>query len=340
MTLVMSNNAQRRRTTRPKPSAPQQAAEAAPGLGVPGREPGRIGDILRRVRESRGESLDAVSAYVKIRRHYLDALEASQYQALPADTYAIGFLKTYADYLGLDGKAAVTQFRREVSGRSRQPELYMPQPEPEGRAPTAAIIIGGLFLALVVYALWYSLSSTDRASVTPPEVPVTTATADPLPAVTAAVPQTAPIQAALPAAVPAITQPVPMAQPVAPTIAATTQPAAAVPGAATLVPPMPKGQVYGETRAPARVQIKVLEESWILVTDSSGNNVFDKILRPGDVYNVPNIKGLNLTTGNGAGIVVSRDGQPLPRLGDKGRVVRNVSLDPEGVSSDGIKLSP
>lgn len=134
MTLVMSNNAQRRRNTaRPQSSAPPKAVEPASGLDTPGRESvSRIGDILRRVRESRGESLDAVSDYIKIRTHYLEALEASKYQSLPADTYAIGFLKTYADYLGLDGKAAVAQFRREVSGRPRQPNLYMPQPEPEG----------------------------------------------------------------------------------------------------------------------------------------------------------------------------------------------------------------
>ena len=235
-------------------------AEPVPGLDAPGREASRIGDILRRVRESRSESLHAVSDYIKIRTYYLEALEASQYQALPADTYAIGFLKTYADYLGLDGAAAVAQFRREVSGRPRQPNLYMPQPEPEGRAPTAAIVLGGIFLALAVYALWYSLSAPDRASLTPPEVPVTTVGVDQLPAPVTSVAQTpviAPPAPTIPAPVtntPTVVtrQPVPVTT----TEPAVTAPISPQPATTTSPPPaVPKGQTYGDTRSSARMQI-------------------------------------------------------------------------------------
>lgn len=325
-----------RRKNRPPAAAPAPAvvsAEPPVTTGTDANQPqGRIGDILRRVRESRGEYIEAISNYIKVRPHYLYAMEASRYQDLPADTYAIGFLRTYADYLGLDGKAAVAQFRREISGRRRQPELHMPQPIPEGRAPTTAMVVGGLCFALVIYGIWYSLAATDRATVTPPTLPTTTSSIQPnteATMVTTAPAGVGGTALAPPAPTQAVTVPTtanPAAPSPQPTPQATTQPNV---NPVVVTPPPPTGQIYGDVRQAARVELRVIEESWIMITNTEGKNIFDKILRPGDSYKVPNINGLKLTTGNGAGVRVYLDGRELPPLGDKGRVVRDVSLDGE-----------
>lgn len=136
----------------------------------------RIGDILRRVREQRGESLYAISDFLRIRPTFLAALENSRYDEFAADAYVTGFLKTYADYLGLDTRASVEMYRREMAGRRRKPQLNMPKPISEGRAPTVAILFGAAMAALLLYALWYWLSSSSRTQVElAPQLPRTPA---------------------------------------------------------------------------------------------------------------------------------------------------------------------
>lgn len=143
---------------------PQQPAPTIP----PMTESDRVGDILRRVREHRGEDLEVISDYLRIRPDYLFALENSHYEKLPADAYVIGFLRTYAAYLGLDGRGAIDQYRREMAGRRRKPQLSMPQPMSEGRAPTVVILVAAAVAFLILYGIWYGLSTPDEAVVSKP----------------------------------------------------------------------------------------------------------------------------------------------------------------------------
>ena len=139
----------------------------------------RIGDILRRAREQRGDDLQQIADYLCIRRSYLEAIEESRYDAFPADAYVIGFLRSYANLLGFDGRQAIDRYRGEMAGRRKKPQLSMPQPMGEGRAPSAIIIAAALVAVFLLYIVWYGLSSTDRAKVSqPPALPTTPATTD------------------------------------------------------------------------------------------------------------------------------------------------------------------
>ena len=62
-----------------------------------------IGSTLREARKRRKIELSEVEAATKIRPAYLRAIEAEDWDALPGDAYARGFVRTYAAYLGLDG---------------------------------------------------------------------------------------------------------------------------------------------------------------------------------------------------------------------------------------------
>ena len=81
-----------------------------------------IGRTLREAREARGLSLEEVQADTKIRRKYLQALEEGREDEFPADVYLRGFLRSYANYLGLDGLALVEEYRRsrEEQGEGQQ----------------------------------------------------------------------------------------------------------------------------------------------------------------------------------------------------------------------------
>jgi cytoskeleton protein RodZ len=132
----------------------------------------RIGDILRRERERRGDDLQQIADHLCIRRSYLNAIENSNYDEFPADIYVIGFLRSYAQYLNLDGQEVVDYYRHEMEGRRKKPALILPVPISEGRTPSAIILVGAAIAALLIYISWYSLSTSDRTGVSaPPALP-------------------------------------------------------------------------------------------------------------------------------------------------------------------------
>jgi Helix-turn-helix domain len=113
-----------------------------------------IGDSLRRARTDRGLGLDDIADATKIRVRYLRALEAEDWDALPAPAYARGFLRTYASYLGLDADALVEEFRRTVSDGAPEGPAEERRPSPAAGAggfPSRGVVIGaGAVLAVVV----------------------------------------------------------------------------------------------------------------------------------------------------------------------------------------------
>lgn len=75
-----------------------------------------IGATLRKAREELGVTFDDVEDETKIRKRYLVALEREDYRSLPSPMYARGFLKTYANYLGLDGEGLSQELKRSSGG--------------------------------------------------------------------------------------------------------------------------------------------------------------------------------------------------------------------------------
>ena len=89
-----------------------------------------IGNSLREARLRQGLEFPEIEQATKIRGKYLRALEDEQFDVLPAQTYVKGFLRSYADYLGLDGQLYVDEFNsRYVSGEIEEEEeqAYRPR---------------------------------------------------------------------------------------------------------------------------------------------------------------------------------------------------------------------
>src|SRR3954468_18129440 len=83
-----------------------------------------IGNSLREARVRRRIDFAQAELATKIRGKYLRALEDEQFDLLPAETYVKGFLRTYAEYLGLDGQLYVDEFNsRFVSGDEHEPRV-------------------------------------------------------------------------------------------------------------------------------------------------------------------------------------------------------------------------
>jgi hypothetical protein len=81
-----------------------------------------IGSSLREARTRQGLELPELESRTKIRAKYLRALEADQFDVLPGHSYVKGFLRTYADSLGLDGQLYVDEYNsRYVPGEDEPP---------------------------------------------------------------------------------------------------------------------------------------------------------------------------------------------------------------------------
>lgn len=125
-----------------------------------------VGDLLRRAREGRGQDVEAVAAKLRIRPGYLKAIEAGRFQDLPGSTYAVGFVRTYADHLGLDAEDVVRRFRDEVAELKGQTQLIFPVGvAAEGKMPRGAILLLSAVLAAIAYGGWYYLSEREQSAV-------------------------------------------------------------------------------------------------------------------------------------------------------------------------------
>jgi hypothetical protein len=124
-----------------------------------------IGNSLREARLRRGIDFAQAELATKIRGKYLRALEDEQFELLPAQTYVKGFLRTYAEYLGLDGQLYVDEFNsRYVSGEDEPPIRARRQVRPRQRrrvqsSVLIAALVGIALVTALVIAAWKSGSA-------------------------------------------------------------------------------------------------------------------------------------------------------------------------------------
>jgi cytoskeleton protein RodZ len=96
---------------------------------------GEIGRLLEHKRKERGLSLEEVEQATKIRKRYLTGLEREDYAVLPDAVYARGFLKTYANYLGLDGEALSQRLKNSTKAQRERGNDYDPTLESDFEKP-------------------------------------------------------------------------------------------------------------------------------------------------------------------------------------------------------------
>lgn len=76
--------------------------------------------------------------------------------------------------------------------------------------------------------------------------------------------------------------------------------------------------------------LKALDNVWLEVKAADGRVVLSRVLSIGEEYWVPeDQENLVMTLGNAGGLQIIVDGNPLPLLGKTGKVIRNLSLDPQ-----------
>jgi len=299
---------------------------------------GNVGGDLRAARLRRGDDLVAVSRALRIRQDHLDAIEEGRQDDLPGRTYAVGFVRSYADYLGLNSAEYVERIKAEIGGRGEQSPLRgLPEDTGESGLPYGWVFMGLVVLCVVGYAGYHLVRSAEFTTAQQPVAPV--------PAVMTA-------ESARHAPTPRRAAHTPAQQKAAPgsnasAATANANPVAAAAGSgANPVPPsapaasgspdaalaaLPAGQVYGTQNRNARVILHARTATHVLVEGPGGKVYINRILHPGDAYRVPDLVGLSLTTPDGGAVLLELDGQDMGVAGQSGQLTETLSLDPQAI---------
>lgn len=149
------------KTSPPEPAEQIQFSQAEYGSTV--------GEVLQRHRIERDLTLQDIAQQLRIQRSYLDALENGDFDKLPGLTYAIGYVRSYAQLLELDSATLITDFKAEAKKLQEPTQLSFPSPAPEGKVPGGALVFVGVLLAALSYGGWYyfSTSETSVSDLTP-----------------------------------------------------------------------------------------------------------------------------------------------------------------------------
>ena len=290
--------------------------------GEPGSPPSRVGSDLRAARERLGWTLPDLAAHLRIRLPFLQAIEEGRIGALPGNAYAVGFLRTYAQAVGLDPDEIARRFRAEAADVNRKTELSFPAPVPERGIPTGALILLGVVLVIGAYVGWYRMSGNSRPAAEPvAEVPARLAPlAEPRPQPGAAPP--APVNE--PGALAAVVAPRPVLAPESPPPAQYGPPTPAA-------EPLPEG---------TRIVLRARLDAWMMVREKQGAVLLNRVMRAGESFPVPPKPLLLLTTGNAGRTEIMVDGAPAPALGNDGMIRRDVPLDPDALRNPAPRAPP
>jgi cytoskeleton protein RodZ len=126
-----------------------------------------IGNSLREARLRQGFELPRVEADTKIRAKYLRALEEEHFSVLPGETYVKAFLRTYSEYLGLDGQLYVdeynSRFAREEEFPVQSPSVRRPRPRRVESNFVVVALAGIVAVTILVVVAWKFGSSGTNA---------------------------------------------------------------------------------------------------------------------------------------------------------------------------------
>lgn len=125
-----------------------------------------IGTILKSSRLKSKKSLEEISSELCIRKIYLIALEEGDYETLPPIPYGVGYVRTYARYLGLNPERAVKLYK-SASQTEEQNNENEEQEKAEVNKISGKHIVVGIISLLAIYAAWSFYSNMNVAQTLP-----------------------------------------------------------------------------------------------------------------------------------------------------------------------------
>jgi cytoskeletal protein RodZ len=272
-----------------------------------------IGRKLKDRRERLGLTLEEVERSTRIRANRLEALESGEFDTLPSEVQARGFLRNYADYLDLDPEEILASYDLSRGGQDRKPRFPRPgnrsaagvSRQPIGRRgrSIAELLTSGLVIAAVAAVFFWGVASivTSLNTPEPTELPQELASFND------------------PTALPTTTA-TPAPQLSLDGVAVTALAQNGITPTPTLILPVLDS---------VRVELTAVSETWVRLS-VDGEEVFQGRMAPGDRLEYTGEENIELLTGNAGGLRVVFNGQDQGPLGDLAQVVERV-WSPRGI---------
>jgi len=274
-----------------------------------------VGEILRRAREARRETVGDVAYALKLTTRQVEAMEAERFDLLPGPAFVRGFLRNYGRYLGLDPAALLAGLAKNAAA---MPVELAPLSNAEGVMPSgraarsarlpAALVAGALLTVVVAgwFFDWFQMPDTDSATV---ELAPSEGEATPLP-----VPLEPPSPAE-PDVAPQLSSPAA----VAPDGGAANDVPPQAPAAAPLpeAAPAPIAEDSATTTVPAglpgveHLVFRFAGDSWVEVRDATGKVIFSGLNAAGSTRTIQGQPPFGLVVGNAQKVTTEFRGQPL-----------------------------
>lgn len=273
-----------------------------------------IGQILAEARMEQNLTIKQVADQIHIRQRYLIDLEEGQLADLPGLVYVVGFIRTYARLLRLDGEELIRRIR-ELPTLPHYERNHIPTPAHSQEEPGFPALALSLVLVFVIAVGGYFFLKPATDSSPLPSVDNETMghSSMALPGETPALGEkTAEIQQ------PEVTDAIPSSTP-------SNDPSFETSGQST--PQAEKAALAGGAVPRKKLTLKAKEPSWVEVRDEAGRVIFMKVLKSNEEYVLPEKPGITISTGNAGGLDVFLGEAKLPPLGGHGDVKRGIRLE-------------
>lgn len=287
----------------------------------------QLGERFRQAREALGISIAEASTATRILPRYLQALESGDVASLPGDVYARGFVRNYAQLLGLPPEEMVSLYRQERGEPTSRIQIVPAAVPPRSRSCLIPSFFVTFFTVLLLLAgLFFVLSYTGMLTPQPPPNIAGNGDGEPTTAPATPTTWTTPTE-----------QPVDVTQqPLPPAPTATGGPV----DPATTPPPVesaPAATPTPQLQAPVVVQVNVIARagsagSWFTVTED-GAQAYNALVGPNQSFTWQGQNEVFLNIGDTSVVQMIFNGQPIPGLpGTVSGVPRRLTCTPQGCS--------
>ena len=263
-----------------------------------------VGQILADARREQNLTIQQVAEKIHIRQQYLVDLEEGQLSDLPGRVYILGFIRTYARLLDLDGEELIRRLK-ELPKLPNYQRSQAPIPMHAEEEPSfLALVISAVVVVTIAIVGYFFLKPAEKIS-------------PPLDEVIRDDPKTE------------LTQELPVTPLAVEGKSEGQQPKRldAEPLSNNSPSPEGKDQSAASEVLKKKLVLKAKEPSWIEIREEAGRVIFMKVLKADEEYVVPEKPGITISTGNAGGLDIFLGDTKLPPLGSHGEIKRGIRLE-------------
>ncbi len=249
-----------------------------------------VGEVLRLTREYYDKTLEDIEKALRIRACQIDAIERGDMSNLPGKVYAIGFVRSYAEYLGIDGTRAVQLFKAQYMDGKVNEVLSFPVPASETKTPPIWLVILSILISILFFIGWGAYNGLDQS----PALSIEKVSQDIKDHVEEEILINSPLETG---------------------------------DINKIIVIDPIENMGDNEEQKTGIILNIMNDSWVEIKNADGQIIVSNILEKGEQYFIPDSPSLSMSLGNAANIEIVIDGQALKPLGKDGDVRRDIPLN-------------